>query len=52
MVDDYQTIKNMLKEKKRQETFEEWVRKKQEETYISISDNWKDCTFNFRGWIK
>ncbi|MGM0376590.1 MAG: foldase protein PrsA [Bacteroidota bacterium] len=52
MVDDYQTIKKMLEERKRQETFREWVKTKQKETYISISDNWKDCDFDFKGWVK
>ena len=52
LVDDYQTIKSMLEQKKRQETFKDWVKKKQKETYISISENWKDCNFDFKGWVK
>jgi peptidyl-prolyl cis-trans isomerase SurA len=52
MVDDYQTIKRMLEDKKREETFREWIRKKQRETYITLKDEWKDCPFEFEGWIK
>jgi len=52
IADDYQTIKEMLQEKKRRETFRKWVRKKQQETYISLSEEWKDCNFDFDGWLK
>lgn len=52
LVDDYQTIKKMLEEKKQEETFQKWVRKKQKETYISISDEWQNCSFDFEGWVK
>jgi peptidyl-prolyl cis-trans isomerase SurA len=52
MVDDYQTIKRMLENKKSEETFRDWIRKKQRETYITIKDEWKECGFEFKGWIK
>jgi len=52
MVDDYQTIKRMLENKKSEETFRDWIRKKQRETYITIKDEWKECDFEFKGWIK
>ncbi|WP_462317692.1 peptidylprolyl isomerase [Marinilabilia sp.] len=52
MVDDYQTIKAMLENKKREETFKNWVKKKQSETYISISGDWRNCEFEFKGWLK
>jgi len=52
MVDDYQIIKRMLENKKREETFNDWIRRKQRETYISISGEWRNCDFEFDGWIK
>lgn len=52
MVEDYQTIKRMLENQKREETFENWVKKKQRETYISISGEWQNCEFEFPGWHK
>ncbi len=52
MIDDYQTIKRLLENKKQEETFKEWVRKKQHDTYISISGEWRNCEFEFDGWLK
>jgi peptidyl-prolyl cis-trans isomerase SurA len=52
MVDDYQVIKRMLENKKQEDTFNDWIRKKQRETYISISGDWRNCDFEFDGWIK
>jgi peptidyl-prolyl cis-trans isomerase SurA len=52
MVDDYQTIKRMLENKKQEETFNDWIKRKQQETYISISGDWRNCDFEFEGWIK
>lgn len=52
MVDDYQIIKRMLENKKQEKTFNDWIRRKQRETYISISGEWRNCDFEFDGWIK
>jgi peptidyl-prolyl cis-trans isomerase SurA len=52
MVDDYQIIKRMLENKKQEDTFNDWVRRKQRETYITLSGDWRNCDFEFDGWIK
>ncbi len=52
LIDDYQIIKSMLEKKKREETFKKWIAEKQKDTYISISDEWKNCDFEFKGWTK
>jgi peptidyl-prolyl cis-trans isomerase SurA len=52
IVDDYQTIKLMLENEKREDTFKDWIEEKQKETYISISGDWRDCSFEFEGWMK
>jgi len=50
--DDYQLIQMLLEEEKSEETFKKWILKKQQETYISISPNWANCDFEFKGWVK
>lgn len=50
--DDYQALKNLTEEQKRQETLEKWLAQKQKDTYIRINDKWKNCDFQFKGWIK
>lgn len=53
VADDYQSLKDMVLEKKRSEILDKWIRKKQSSVYVRISDNWKNgCTFRYPGWIK
>ena len=50
--DDYQEIKAMVENKKREEIIRDWIAKKQKTTYIRINDGWRNCDFKFPGWIK
>lgn len=50
--DDYQALKTIVEEKKKEELLNEWIRKQQKTTYVRISDGWKNCDFRFPGWIK
>ena len=50
--DDYTTLKAIVENRKREEILNNWVSKKQKETYIRINDNWKNCDFQRDGWIK
>jgi peptidyl-prolyl cis-trans isomerase SurA len=52
LIDDYQMLKNMYEGKKKQEFLNKWIIKKQKETYISIDPEWRNCTFQYPGWIK
>ncbi|MFV0470550.1 MAG: peptidylprolyl isomerase [Paludibacteraceae bacterium] len=52
VMNDYQTLKNILENKKREEFLNNWIAQKQKETYISIDSNWKNCDFQYKGWIK
>ncbi|WP_298662659.1 peptidylprolyl isomerase [uncultured Barnesiella sp.] len=52
MSDDYQTLKAIVEEKKKTEILNEWLAKKQNETYIRIKDGWRNCEFKYDGWIK
>lgn len=52
MVDDYQELHNVVVSKLREEKIENWVRDKQKTTYIHINEEWKNCEFQYPGWIK
>ena len=52
MSDDYQTLKAIVEEKKKTDILNEWLAKKQSETYIRIKDGWRNCEFKYDGWIK
>lgn len=47
----YQMLKSFLEEKKKSEFLQEWVAKKQKETYISIDPEYRDCNFTYSGWL-
>ena len=47
---DYQVLKQLLEEKRSQETIENWIKKKIKETYISIDPAWRNCDFEYEGW--
>ncbi len=50
--EDYVEIKNLYQQEKQEEYFENWVKERQRETYISIDKDWVDCDFESKGWIK
>jgi peptidyl-prolyl cis-trans isomerase SurA len=50
--DDYQVIGDAAMMNKRQKTYNEWIEKKIESTYIKISDEFKSCEFLKEGWLK
>lgn len=49
---DYRTIKGLAVAKKREEVLEEWIRSKQKETPIRITDSYENCDFRYPGWVK
>ena len=50
--DDYQILKSMVEERKREQMLKDWIAKKQKNTYIRISERCRNCDFQFPGWIK
>ncbi|GHV43203.1 peptidylprolyl isomerase [Bacteroidia bacterium] len=52
LTDDYQLLKNIFENKQQQNFINEWIKKKQKETYISIDPAWANCEFQYSGWIK
>ncbi len=51
LTDDFQVVRAMLEEKLSSEFLENWIRRKQKETYIHISQGWQGCDFQYPGWI-
>ena len=52
ITDDYQSMKEIVLEKRREEVLDKWIREKQKRTYVRIEENWRNCTFKYPGWIK
>jgi peptidyl-prolyl cis-trans isomerase SurA len=49
---DYQSLYNVALMKERTKTYDTWIKKKIEITYIKISEEFKSCNFLAKGWIK
>jgi peptidyl-prolyl cis-trans isomerase SurA len=52
LIDDYQMLKNFYEGKEKEKFINDWIVKKQKETYISIDPAWQNCKFQYPGWIK
>lgn len=52
LTDDYQKIKNMALAKKRESVINDWIKRKQKQTPISIRVRYDDCEFRYKGWIQ
>lgn len=50
--DDYQTIKDMYENARKQEMVDQWLAKKIKDTYVRIEDGWRGCEFQHDGWVK
>lgn len=50
--DDYQTIKSLYEEKTKNTIIDNWIAKKQKETFVRIEDGWRNCDFKYEGWLK
>lgn len=50
--DDYQSLKEIVEGRKREEILKKWVQDKIRKTYVYIEDDWKNCDFQYEGWVK
>ena len=51
LVDDFQVIREMYEQKLSVELIDKWIRKKQNEIYVSIDPAWRGCDFQYPGWV-
>lgn len=49
---DYQELKAMYEAAQKEKIIEDWIAKKQKETFVRIEDGWRNCDFQHDGWIK
>ena len=50
--DDYQTLYNAAMMNERTKSYDKWIKKKIETTYIKISEEFRSCDFLAKGWLK
>lgn len=52
ITEDFQVMKGVVEERKGEEVVLNWIKEKQKSTYIRINPDWRDCEFQYEGWIK
>lgn len=50
--DDYVELSNMFMASKKEKRMDEWIRDKQQGTYVRIDPTYINCNFKYNGWIK
>ncbi|MBQ8675661.1 MAG: peptidylprolyl isomerase [Bacteroidaceae bacterium] len=52
MKDDYPVLRDVLIDKLNEEKIEQWIKAKQKTTYIRINEGWRNCEFQYPGWVE
>ena len=52
ITEDFQTMRDIVTAKRRKEVLHDWVVKKVKETYMRINPRYRNCKFQYEGWIK
>jgi peptidyl-prolyl cis-trans isomerase SurA len=52
VTEDFQQLKQVVQNKKGDKILNDWIIEKQKKTYVRISENWRNCNFEYPGWIK
>lgn len=52
MTEDFQTLRDVVVNKRKEEKIEQWIKDKITTTYVRISPDWRNCKFHYEGWVK
>ena len=52
ITEDFQVMKDIVETRKGEEAVRNWIKEKQKSTNIRINPDWRDCDFQYEGWIK
>ena len=50
--DDYVELSNLYIASKKEKKMDQWIRDKQQGTYVRIDPTYVNCNFKYKGWIK
>ena len=52
ITEDFQAMKEVVLRNRREAYLKNWVKEKLKTIYVRLNDRYKDCTFEYEGWIK
>ena len=52
ITEDFQVMKEVVLNQRREQTIHDWVVRKIKATYVRINPEYRDCDFEYEGWIR
>ena len=52
ITEDFQVMKNLVLAKRRADVLHQWVVSRIKSTYVRINDRYRDCQFEYEGWVR
>jgi peptidyl-prolyl cis-trans isomerase SurA len=52
ITEDFQVMKDVVMAKRREDLLHKWVVNKIKNTYVRIGDRYKNCDFEYEGWVR
>jgi len=52
ITEDFQILKNLVQAKRREEKLHKWVVDRIKSTYVRINDRYRNCDFEYEGWVR
>ncbi len=52
ITEDFQVMKDVVLAQRKEAFLKDWVKKKLKDIYVRMNDRYKDCKFEYEGWVK
>ena len=52
ITEDFQTMKDVVLAKRREQVLHDWVAEKLKNTYVRMNEQYRGCKFEYEGWVK
>ena len=52
ITEDFQVMKNLVLNKRREQVLHDWLVKRIKSTYVRVNDRYRDCKFEYEGWVR
>ena len=52
ITEDFQVMKDIVLAKRKEEFITNWIKEKIKNTYVRINERYKNCDFQYEGWIR
>ena len=52
ITEDFQDMRNIVLAKRREQMLQDWVKQKLKNTYVRMDEKYRDCDFEYDGWIR